>query len=82
MAKKLFYLDAVTNKRSSISQAKLDRELDKLLDQVDNLITKHAPKLKKIDDGTLQSFDINIGIAGGLPVLTVSGGLTLSYKAA
>jgi hypothetical protein len=80
MARKIFYLDAATNKRQSISQAKLDKKLDEFLDQMDNLIKKHAPKLKKINGGTLQSFDINIGISGGLPVLTVSGGLTLSYK--
>jgi len=80
MANKVFYLDAATNELRSISETNLDKKLDEFLDQIDNLIKKHAAKLKKIDGGTLQSFAINIGISGGLPVLTVSGGLTLSYQ--
>jgi hypothetical protein len=76
MAKRLFYLDLVTNKRNSIGQAKLDKELDKLV----VFIETQAAKLKKINDGKLKSFEITVGISGGLPVLSASGGLTLTYE--
>jgi hypothetical protein len=76
MAKRLFYLDLVTNKRNSIGEAKLTKQLDNLV----SLIEKHATKLKKIDGGTLESFQLSVGITGGIPVLSASGGLTLSYS--
>jgi regulator of protease activity HflC (stomatin/prohibitin superfamily) len=44
------------------------------------LIERMATKLKKIDDGTLSGFEINIGITAGVPVLYATGGLTLTYK--
>jgi hypothetical protein len=76
MPKRLFYLDLVTNKRNSIGEAKLNKTLDNMV----TLIEKHATKLKKIDGGTLESFQITLGITGGLPVLSASGGLTLLYS--
>ncbi len=76
MAKRLFYLDLVTNKRNSIGEARLNKQLDNLV----ALVEKEATKLKKIDGGTLESFEITFGITGGIPVLSASGGLTLSYR--
>jgi hypothetical protein len=76
MAKRLFYLDLVKNKRNSIGEAKLAKQLDNLA----VLIEKHAEKLKKINGGTLDTFQVTIGITGGSPVLSASGGLTLTYK--
>ena len=75
MAKRLFYLDLVTNKRNSIGEAKLGKQLDNLV----ALIEKHADKLKKINGGKLEGFQITVGIAGGSPLLSASGGLTLTY---
>jgi hypothetical protein len=75
MAKRLFYLDLVTNKRNSIGEAKLNKQLDNLV----ALIEKHATKLKKVNGGTLESFQATFGITSGFPVLSASGGLTLSY---
>jgi hypothetical protein len=76
MAKRLFYLDLVTNKRNSIGEAKLAKQLDNLV----AFIEKHAEKLKKINGGKLEGFQVTVGIAGGTPLLSASGGLTLSYK--
>lgn len=76
MAKRLFYLDLVNNKRNSIGEAKLGKQLDNLV----VLIEKHANRLKKINGGTLESFHVTVGIAGGSPLLSASGGLTLTYK--
>jgi hypothetical protein len=76
MAKRIFYLDLVTSKRNSIGEAKLNKQLDNIV----ALIEKQATKLKKINGGTLESFQITLGITGGLAVLSASGGLTLSYR--
>jgi len=76
MTKKIFYVDAATHERRSIDEEKLDEELAELAKYVEQQVSK----LKKINGCTLQSFDISIGISGGILCLTVTGGLSLSFK--
>ena len=75
MAKSLVYVDLITHRRKSIDYTELEKQLDNLK----VLMEKQAAKLKKINGYTLTSFDITFGITAGVPVLSASGGLTLTY---